>query len=135
MSTERRASIPGWQVLILPRFKDFPSSELTVEFWMWSSDGCRQGVPFSYALGDYNHNDNAFLLFDYNNWCARKSFSRIRVPPLGPMFLRSSPVHVRKFLRGEETQFQGGRVRYRVYVPVSCHVSVCNARLQLEDRG
>lgn len=37
---------------------------------MWSSDSCRQGVPFSYALGDYNHNDNAFLLFNYNDWCA-----------------------------------------------------------------
>ena len=107
-----------WQVLILPRFKDFPSKELTVEFWMWSSDGCRQGVPFSYALGDYNHNDNAFLLFDYNNWCAYIFFPRIRVLPLGPVFLRSTSLHVRKSLHGKDNQFQGLEVRSRVSVHV-----------------
>jgi len=69
----------AFQVLILPTFKDFPSSELTIEFWMWSSDGCRSGVPFSYALGEYNKNDNAFLIFDYNNWCGCPLYNKLYV--------------------------------------------------------
>ncbi|GLC46629.1 hypothetical protein PLESTM_001898600 [Pleodorina starrii] len=56
------------QVLLLPNFRDFPSSSLTLEFWMTSIDRCRPGVPFSYAVGDYNNGDNAFLLFNYNSW-------------------------------------------------------------------
>lgn len=56
------------QVLMLHDFRDFPSKELTVEFWMWSIDTCREGVPFSYAHGGYEDNDNAFLIFNYNNW-------------------------------------------------------------------
>ncbi|KAK9814590.1 hypothetical protein WJX72_008328 [[Myrmecia] bisecta] len=57
------------QVLMLPNFKDFPSTRLTVEFWMWSADACRQGVPFSYATGtEYGKNDNTFLIFNYQNW-------------------------------------------------------------------
>jgi len=57
------------QVLILPDFKDFPGTELTLEFWMWSADNCRQGTPFSYAHGSYSQQDNSFLLFNYNDWC------------------------------------------------------------------
>ncbi|GLI61536.1 hypothetical protein VaNZ11_003916, partial [Volvox africanus] len=56
------------QVLLLPDFRDFPASSLTLEFWMTSIDRCRPGVPFSYAVGDYNQGDNAFLLFNYNSW-------------------------------------------------------------------
>jgi hypothetical protein len=55
-------------VLILSDFKDFPATEVTVEFWMWSSDGCREGTPFSYAAGDYAVLDNAFDIFNYNEW-------------------------------------------------------------------
>lgn len=56
------------QLLILRDFKDFPSEAITVEFWMWSIDSCRQGVPFSYADGEYQTMDNAFLIFNYNDW-------------------------------------------------------------------
>jgi len=56
------------QVLLKQNFYDFPSDAITVEFWMWSIDGCWQGVPFSYAHGDYEKMDNAFLIFNYNNW-------------------------------------------------------------------
>jgi hypothetical protein len=58
----------GWQVMLHTNFKDFPSTAITVEFWMWSVDGCRQGVPFSYAAGSYQKLDNAFLIFNYNSW-------------------------------------------------------------------
>jgi hypothetical protein len=55
------------QVLILPNFQDFPSDALTVEFWMMSVDTCRPGVPFSYAVGQYEKEDNSFLIFNYNS--------------------------------------------------------------------
>jgi hypothetical protein len=55
------------QVLILPSFQDFPSDALTVEFWMMSVDTCRPGVPFSYAVGQYEKQDNSFLIFNYNS--------------------------------------------------------------------
>lgn len=56
------------QVLILPTFQDFPSKAITVEFWMLSVDTCRPGVPFSYAHGKYEKEDNSFLVFNYNSW-------------------------------------------------------------------
>jgi cysteine-rich repeat protein len=56
------------QVLIHKSFKNFPSDELTVEFWMLSTDTCRKGTPFSYATGSYGHGDNSFLIFDYNDF-------------------------------------------------------------------
>lgn len=55
------------QVLILPNFQDFPSEAITVEFWMMSIDTCRPGVPFSYAHGRYEKQDNSFLVFNYNS--------------------------------------------------------------------
>lgn len=56
------------QVLILPNFQDFPSEAITVEFWMQSIDTCRPGVPFSYAHGHYEKEDNSFLIFNYNSF-------------------------------------------------------------------
>lgn len=56
------------QVLILPNFHDFPSDAITVEFWMNSIDTCRPGVPFSYAHGEYEKQDNSFLIFNYNSF-------------------------------------------------------------------
>ncbi|GBF95915.1 hypothetical protein Rsub_08038, partial [Raphidocelis subcapitata] len=56
------------QVLMVPEFHDFPSSAITVEFWMQSVDTCRPGVPFSYAHGRYEQEDNSFLIFNYNSW-------------------------------------------------------------------
>eukprot|EP00884_Botryococcus_braunii_P003508 jgi/Botrbrau1/13158/Bobra.0187s0106.1 len=41
------------QVLMTTNFQNWPDRELTVEFWMWSLDSCRQGAPVSYATGDY----------------------------------------------------------------------------------
>ena len=38
---------------MLTNFSSFPSNELTLEFWMLSTDACRKGVPFSYATGGY----------------------------------------------------------------------------------
>lgn len=56
------------QVLMVPEFQDFPSTAITVEFWMQSVDTCRPGVPFSYAHGRYEQEDNSFLIFNYNSW-------------------------------------------------------------------
>eukprot|EP01023_Acetabularia_acetabulum_P045632 TRINITY_DN4636_c0_g1_i1.p1 TRINITY_DN4636_c0_g1~~TRINITY_DN4636_c0_g1_i1.p1 ORF type:complete len:894 (+),score=183.65 TRINITY_DN4636_c0_g1_i1:220-2682(+) len=56
------------QVLMLTNFQGFPGSAVTVEFWMQSVDSCRMGVPFSYAAGNYQNLDNAFLIFNYNDW-------------------------------------------------------------------
>lgn len=56
------------QVLMLENFQGFPGTAVTVEFWMWSSDKCRKGTPFSYATGGYEDADNSFLIFDYNDW-------------------------------------------------------------------
>eukprot|EP00884_Botryococcus_braunii_P000733 jgi/Botrbrau1/10660/Bobra.53_2s0017.2 len=61
-------SLTDQQVLMVPKFKNWPASAITVEFWMWSVDRCRQGVPFSYATGAYEAGDNTFLLFNYNDW-------------------------------------------------------------------
>ncbi|KAI8469144.1 MAG: concanavalin A-like lectin/glucanase domain-containing protein [Monoraphidium minutum] len=49
-------------VLMVPEFHDFPSTAITVEFWMQSVDTCRPGVPFSYAHGRYEQEDNSFLV-------------------------------------------------------------------------
>jgi hypothetical protein len=67
-SGEIKSSRLAPQVLILPNFKDFPGTALTLELWMWSADNCRQGTPFSYAHGAYSQQDNSFLLFNYNDW-------------------------------------------------------------------
>lgn len=53
---------------MVPSFKGWPASAITVEFWMWSVDRCRQGVPISYATGGYEQSDNTFLIFNYNDW-------------------------------------------------------------------
>lgn len=68
MSPENAEGPPGGQVLMVPRFKGWPASAITVEFWMWSVDRCRQGVPISYATGGYEQSDNTFLIFNYNDW-------------------------------------------------------------------
>jgi hypothetical protein len=62
------AKFVSWQVLLVTNFQDFPATAVTVEFWMWSVDNCNQGVPFSYATGAYSQGDNAFLIYNYNNW-------------------------------------------------------------------
>ena len=65
------------QVALVSEFKGFPSKAITVEFWMSSTDRCREGVPFSYATGPWggtagsgakHENDNSFLIFDYTNF-------------------------------------------------------------------
>ena len=59
-----------WQVMMISNFEGWPSTAITVEFWMWSVDTCRWGSPISYAAGPYESADNQFLLFNYNDWCA-----------------------------------------------------------------
>lgn len=56
------------QVLINRNFHGFPDKAFTIEFWMLSTDTCNAGVPFSYALGAYDHGDNTVMIGDYNNW-------------------------------------------------------------------
>lgn len=53
------------KVLSLPNFKDFPSSAMTVEFWMWTGDHCNEGAPISYAT---EFSDNSFVLYNYKDW-------------------------------------------------------------------
>ena len=73
--------LPVFQVLILPNFHDFPTDAITVEFWMNSIDTCRPGVPFSYAHGEYEKQDNSFLIFNYNSFGVRHQgvVHRVRV--------------------------------------------------------
>lgn len=61
-------SLSDQQVLITTNFEGFPDTEVTVEFWMLSTDGCRSGTPFSYAAGAYDKLDNALLIFSYSDW-------------------------------------------------------------------
>lgn len=56
------------RTLYHPEFRDFPGTELTLEAWLWSVDTCRQSALFSYATGNYQESDNAFLLFSHNDW-------------------------------------------------------------------
>ncbi|KAK9789369.1 hypothetical protein WJX73_005379 [Symbiochloris irregularis] len=56
------------QVMMISNFEGWPSTAITVEFWMWSVDTCRWGSPISYAAGSYEEADNQFLLFNYNDW-------------------------------------------------------------------
>ena len=44
---------------------NFPSSEITVEFWMKSSDTSKLGTPISYAISGQ---DNEFIVYNYNNF-------------------------------------------------------------------
>lgn len=54
------------QTLVLPEFRDFPSTSLTLEAWVWSVDVCRQGALFSYSTGTgaYGVNDNRWVNWD-----------------------------------------------------------------------
>lgn len=56
------------QVMMVSSFDGWPSTAITIEFWMWSVDTCRWGSPISYAAGSYEEADNQFLLFNYNDW-------------------------------------------------------------------
>jgi len=46
-------------------FTGFPAGDLTVEFWMKSSDTTKAGTVLSYAVPGQ---DNEFMLFDYRNF-------------------------------------------------------------------
>jgi hypothetical protein len=43
-------------------FNNFPSTEVTIEFWMKSSDTTKSGTPFSYG------GNNEFLIYNYRNF-------------------------------------------------------------------
>lgn len=43
---------------------NFPTQNITVEFWMKSSDKSKNGTILSYAT---THSDNEILIYDYNN--------------------------------------------------------------------
>ena len=70
------------QVMMLPKFNNWPSAAITVEFWMWTVDTCRWGSPISYAAGSYESADNTFLLFNYNDWCAYPDLVAMQQPVL-----------------------------------------------------
>ena len=46
-------------------FNNFPTSAITVEFWMKSSDSSKNGTSISYATPS---NQNEFLIYNYNNF-------------------------------------------------------------------
>ena len=46
----------------------FPSNEITVEFWMRSSDRSDNGTPFSYAVSGAFSDANEFTLYNYNTF-------------------------------------------------------------------
>jgi prepilin-type N-terminal cleavage/methylation domain-containing protein len=51
--------------VVINPFSGFPSSEITVEFWMRSSDTSRNGSPISYCSAGHN---NDFLIYNYNSY-------------------------------------------------------------------
>ena len=51
-------------VSIINPYNNFPTTEITLEFWMKSSDNLNSGTPVSYAAGS---SDNEFLVYNYNN--------------------------------------------------------------------
>ena len=50
--------------MIVNPMSGFSSDEITVEFWMKSSDTSHYSTPFSYASSS---SDNDFLIYDYRN--------------------------------------------------------------------
>ncbi len=52
------------QYAIKSEFTSFPTTAITVEFWMRSSDTTNAGTPFSYAIST---NCNEFLIYNYNS--------------------------------------------------------------------
>ncbi len=52
-------------VVLINPFTNFPSKEISVGFWMKSSNTSRFGTPFSYAVSAV---DNEFLVFDYRSF-------------------------------------------------------------------
>jgi len=51
--------------VILNPMGNFPTTEITAEFWMKSSDDARAGTPMSYAS---SQSTNDFLIYDYRNF-------------------------------------------------------------------
>ncbi|MCP4524974.1 MAG: hypothetical protein GY833_03520, partial [Aestuariibacter sp.] len=51
--------------VVINPFNGFPSNEITVEFWVRSSDTSRNGSPISYC-SDGDNND--FLIYNYNSY-------------------------------------------------------------------
>ncbi len=45
-------------------FSSFPTTAISVEFWMKSNNSSTAGTPFSYAI---TGTDNEFLIYDYNS--------------------------------------------------------------------
>ena len=54
-------------------FNGFPSSEITVIFWMKSSDTTKSGTPFSYAATS----DNEFLIYNYQSFAIYRGGSNV----------------------------------------------------------
>lgn len=55
-------SFDGNDYVIKNPFNNFPSTEITIEFWMKSSDTTKAGTPFSYG------GNNEFLIYNYRNF-------------------------------------------------------------------
>ena len=51
--------------VIVEPMNDFPTTEMTVEFWMKSDDTTRAGTPISYAV---DTNINHFMFYNYRNF-------------------------------------------------------------------
>ncbi|UCE38011.1 MAG: PKD domain-containing protein [Thermoplasmata archaeon] len=51
--------------VIMESFDNFPSTEITIGFWMKSSDTTKEGTPISYAVPG---SDNEFLLYNYQDF-------------------------------------------------------------------
>ena len=52
---------------------DLPQNEITVMFWMKSSDNTKSGTPFSYAAS----NNNEFLIFNYRSFSIYRGGSHV----------------------------------------------------------
>ncbi|MCX6799375.1 MAG: LamG domain-containing protein [Candidatus Diapherotrites archaeon] len=55
-------------------FSGFPTTEITAEFWIKSSDATRDGTPLSYAS---SQSDNDFLIFNYRGFSIYRGSSSV----------------------------------------------------------
>ena len=66
--------------VIINPFNGFPSDQITVEFWMRSSDSSRNGTPISYCS---SANNNDFLIYNYKSFRIYRASSDINTG-IGP---------------------------------------------------
>eukprot|EP01025_Chloroclados_australasicus_P031099 TRINITY_DN313_c0_g1_i1.p1 TRINITY_DN313_c0_g1~~TRINITY_DN313_c0_g1_i1.p1 ORF type:complete len:856 (-),score=118.16 TRINITY_DN313_c0_g1_i1:1334-3685(-) len=114
------------QVTVLrPQMNNFPSKNITVEFWMQSTDTCRYGTPFSYATGEFlseedtGLKDNSFTILNYNSWDVQvvNEYGKDQEDPVGVGATDGNWHHVAvtwSSRTGATVIYQDGKLLYRM---------------------